>query len=1014
VLLDNGESILQGGGDAGSYRPGYEDYGDLLRGVGETQHQSCLLLTSREKPRNLAALEGRSLPIRTLQLTGLGAAEGQAILRAKGFSGTEEKWQALVEHCDGNPLALKIISTTIQELFNHNIAEFLDQGTVIFGSLRSLLDQQFNRLSGVEQQIMYWLAINREPVSPATLREDMVPAIPLARLLEALESLLRRCLLERNAAGLTQQSVVMEYVCDRFIDQICREIKTETPDLFLTHALIKAQVPDYVRESQVRVILAPIAQRLLDTYGSVKDIEYQLYRLLLRLQTNQPGRPGYGGGNLLNLFRHLKTNLTGYDFSNLAVWQAYLQDVKLWEVNFAHADLSRSVFTEILGGILTTTFSPDGSLLATSDTHGDIRVWQVPSGKLLLTCRGHMGWAWSVAFHPDGQRLASGSFDRTVKLWDLQTGNCLQTLEGHTNYVQSVTFSPDGRFLASASFDQTIRLWDAYTGQCLRIWEGEDNRAWCWWIAFSPNGQWLASGMHDHVLKLWDVHTGKSYRVFSGHGHWVSCVAFAPPCPTGTQWRPGVDSGALLASGSYDQTIKLWNVQTGECLQTLSSHTNAVLCLAFGLYPHPVTGAAELILASSSIDQTIKLWSVSSGECLRTLTGHSNRVWSVAVASPRHLNQDLQPLLASGSDDHSIKLWNGSTGQCLKTIHGYTNSIFTIAYSPDGRFLASGGGDRIVRIWEIATGRCLATFTGHTSWVWSVAYSPDGRFLASGGGDRTVRIWEIATGRCLATFTGHTSWVWSVAFNPAGTRLLSSGEDHTIRIWDLATGRCLQTLTDHRECVRSLAISPSGEYLLSGSYDQTVRQWNLNTGHCFRTLKDDAGAALAVAASPVSPLCASGGDQVVKLWDLDTGQCLQTLTGHTSRVWSLAFSSDGRYLASGSEDQTIRLWDLETGDCLQVLQGHTNLVSTVLFTPPPDAPDIAVDSSSDSSQPELIHHLASSSLDETIRLWDLDTGRCLRTLRAIRPYEGMNLTGVKGLTEAQKATLKALGAIENS
>lgn len=1015
VILDNVESILQGGGNTGRYRHGYEEYGDLFRRLGETQHQSCLLLTSREKPQEIAALEGENLPVRTLQLTGLNSQEGRAILQSKGFAGTEEKWQELIRHCGGNPLALKIVSTTIQELFDQNIAEFLDQGMVIFGGLRSLLEQQFNRLSSVEQQIMIWLAINREPVSLTTLKEDMVPKISPARLLEALESLRERCLVEGNTQGLVQPSVVMEYVSDRFIEQVCREIETQSLNLFLTHALIKAQVPDYLRESQERVILDPIAQRLLSTYGSVKAVATQLGRLLQKLHIEHGDSPGYGGGNLINLGRHLKLDLTGYDFSNLAVWQAYLQDVNLRGVNFSQADLSRSVFTEILGGILSTTFSPDGRLLATGDTHGDIRIWQVANGKLLFTNKGHKGWVWSVAFDPQGQRLASGSFDCTVKLWDTQTGACLQTLEGHTNYVQSVCFSPDGQILASSSFDQTLRLWDLKTGTCLRIFQGE-NRAWCWGIAFSPDGQLLASGMHDHRIKLWNIHTGECVQTLEGHTHWVSCVVFAPAWPEGIG-RLGVPEGALLASSSYDRTIKLWNIHTGKCVQTLEGHTDAVLSIAFGLLPKE--GAENLVLASSSIDQSVKLWEVATGECLRTMTGHTNRIWSVAVA-PRQA-QNSSPLLASGGDDHSLKWWNFSTGQCLKTIHGYTNAIFTIAASPDGRLLTSGGGDRTVRIWDTITGECLATLSGHTSWIWSVAFSPDGNWIASGGGDRTVRIWKTATGECLATLSGHTSWVWSVAFSADGNFLASSSEDHTIRIWDLRTYQCLRVLTGHQECVRDLALSPDAQTLISGSFDQTIKRWNIETGECLQTLSGHREAVLAVAVSPDGSACASGSsDQVVKLWSLDSGECLKTLEGHTNRIWSLAFSPDGRYLVSGSEDQTIRFWNVETGECLQILPGHTNLVSTVLFLT-----QVNSLGESDGNATEFIsnhdaaqvlssapsNRLASSSLDETIRLWDIETGCCLRTLRAIRPYEEMKITDIRGLTNAQIATLIALGAV---
>ena len=190
------------------------------------RHNSCLVLTSREKPEEIASLEGSSLPVRSLQLKGLQEAEAREILKLKGLLGSEEATRNLIECYRGNPLALKIVATSIQELFAGNINEFVEQGTAVFNGIRILLDQQFNRLSDLEKQIMYWLAINREPVSPSQLQEDIVPTVSKSKLLEALEFLVRRSLIEKTATGFSQEPVVMEFMTERLIEQATAEIQT--------------------------------------------------------------------------------------------------------------------------------------------------------------------------------------------------------------------------------------------------------------------------------------------------------------------------------------------------------------------------------------------------------------------------------------------------------------------------------------------------------------------------------------------------------------------------------------------------------------------------------------------------------------------------------------------------------------------------------------------------------------------------------------------------------------------
>lgn len=267
VILDNLETILQPGDRAGQYREEFEDYGELLRTLGETTHQSCLVLTSREKPAEIAALEGIDFPIRSLQLSG-SAEVSQAMLQAKGLTGTATEQQVLCDRYGSNPLAVKIIASTVQELFDGDIQQFLEQDAIVFNSVRRLLEQQFERLSELERSVMIWLAINREWTSIAELAEDIIPLVSRMELLEALESLSWRGLIEKRAGSYTLQPVVMEYVSDRFVETVAMEIVTERLMLFDRYALIKTTAKDYIRESQKRIILNPISKQLRSTLDS--------------------------------------------------------------------------------------------------------------------------------------------------------------------------------------------------------------------------------------------------------------------------------------------------------------------------------------------------------------------------------------------------------------------------------------------------------------------------------------------------------------------------------------------------------------------------------------------------------------------------------------------------------------------------------------------------------------------------------------------------------------------------
>jgi WD40 repeat protein len=1019
LILDNVESILLAGNSTGAYQSGYDAYRQLFERIGDESHQSCLILTGREKPGEIAMREGKKQPVRSLQLLGISVAESQKILFAKGLEATLAQNQILVNYFGGNPLALKIAATTIQILFGGNIEEFLAQGTTVFSNLWDLLEQQFERLSKLQQKVMYWLAINREAVMPAKLQKEILPKVPLRELLETLEALNERSLVEsqlqseqisnplaitnsnipnrQSITPITQQPVIMEYVTERLIRNIEQEIVKGELNLFKTHTLIEAQTQDYVREAQIQLILQPLTERLLTHFETQDRLEEHLCKILASLRHESATQTGYAGGNLLNLFCHLKIDFRDFDFSHLVIRQAYLANAVLQNVNFSSADISQTVFAETFGGVLGVAFSPDGERLATSDSKGQIQIWDTRSGEQLVCCRGHQHWTWAIAFSPDGNYLASASDDYSVKLWEVETGECLQTYQGHTYSVNAVAFSPDGEMIASCSQDLTIRLWRVVPAKLnseTEILTLLDHSGRVWDLAFSPDGRTLASCGEDCTIRLWDIETGTCYCIWKAHDRWVRSVAFSP-------------DGQLLASSSYDQTIKLWklwDIRTQHCLKTFQGHRQPVTAISFS------PDGRQLV--SSSFDRTLKLWEVTTGECLKTFIGHNSRVWKVAY----HPNGQQ---IVSGGDDHATKVWNLKTGRCTKTFKGHTNAVLDVALSPDRCYLASGHEDQTVRVWDLKSGTLVQTLREHTNRVWALAFQPasQGSILASGSADYTIKLWDWQLGKCLQTLSGHNSWVWSVAFSPNGTQLASGSYDQTVKLWDIGTGRCLKTLQGHTSPVLSVAFNPKGKILASSDFDGMIKLWNLESEECFSILKGHANSVWYLAfraisigdrdlgstsTGPTEQLCllSASFDKTIKLWSLLTGECLKTFEGHQGPTVT-QFSPDGKFIVSGSWDRTVKVWNISTGECEKTLTGHSEAIMSLVVAPV-------------QLEDEASARLAAftTSLDESIKIWDLQDNECKQTLIVPRPYEGMKIKGIQGLSQAQCMTLKALGAVD--
>ena len=625
--------------------------------------------------------------------------------------------------------------------------------------------------------------------------------------------------------------------------------------------------------------------------------------------------------------------------------------VCLWDPNTGEHKVTLSEREE---RVTCVEFSPDGRILASESIDGTIRLWDIVTGKHKATLDGDIGGRELIVFSPDGETLASADNSGLfVGLWNIETDEHKVTLEKPDFHTNSIAFSPDGNTIVTGGWDKNIdgglsvgavRLWDAATGKHKEelIKERTDS---VFTVAYSPNGASLVSGSKDGTILLWDTAT---YQLKASLTGYPDAIAFSP------------DSSTLAIAGR-DRKIRLWDAVNGEHQLTLTEQTDEVYSLIFNPDGRTFAGIGG--------DSTIRLWDAGAGGHLQTIIGHTRSVSSISFSPDSNTIATGSGDDDGTSGDKRIRIWNVQSGDLQSTLKvpigrwlnaSYRKRIDAVSYSPDGKTLASGSEDGTIRIWNVESEKLQATTfegfrgatrepsSGYSELGLVLAYSPDGKVLAtSSRKDTTIQLWDAFTCKhknTLITETEHFV-IDSISFLPDGHVLAAGGRRGEVCMWDVTSGE-LKTTFPAPEHAREhgwfrtrfegsvVAFSPDGRTLASvdrgyGWMGSEVCLWDVASGECKASFGMGAGAG-SIAFSPDGSALAIGEYEGVTLWDVKkilhhshddtyiyatdefdvTGRHKATLKGHTRYVSAVAFSPDGRTLASGSIDGTVLLWDV--------------------------------------------------------------------------------------------------------
>lgn len=563
-----------------------------------------------------------------------------------------------------------------------------------------------------------------------------------------------------------------------------------------------------------------------------------------------------------------------------------------------------------------------------------------------VTLHGHQSYVEAARFFDEGKRIASASWDKSVKIWDALTGQPTQHID-LPSHAWSIDISPDDRLLAVGAWDGFVRIWKTDDWQLIHTFEGPTTRAVS--VDFSSDSQSIAASFADYsasqennrvlffdlmkkeIVGQIDLPAMANTIRFAGDDRSL----FALGAGNLTRWNiedgarmtriPGnttfamSDDRSLIASLVDDDTVGVFDAESGERRFTLRMHTSNITCLDFS-HDHQ-------FLAVGTRGKTVHIWNIEKEAEISKGLGH---FWTVTSV-------DFSPqgdrLLSAAWDCYS-KIWELPIEANVRITHPHKKAITSIVFHEPSELMATTSRDKRVKIWNYRTRKKVKSFVAHDNGVFALSFNADGSQFATASADLTVKIWSLQQDEPLQTLRGHTEDVHALVFLPDGKRLLSGGRDNILRVWDIQSGKLLDELSGHTDHVHCLAIDAQERKIASSGHN-SLKIWDADSlaeivTFPRQTIQED----YSLAFHPRKSILAAGSEiRSLKLWDLDSNNALHTLSGHTDEILSLAFSPNGRRLVSCSNDGSVKLWDVSNGMEVATLRGYPGAVNRVAFTP---------------------------------------------------------------------------------
>jgi WD40 repeat protein/DNA-binding SARP family transcriptional activator len=537
---------------------------------------------------------------------------------------------------------------------------------------------------------------------------------------------------------------------------------------------------------------------------------------------------------------------------------------------------------KVLGDVDRLDFSPNGTLLAVANLNGAPTIFDLTTGAMAYTLRGHATVTEAIAFSPDGSQLATGDNDGMVKIWDAVTQEVLATFS-HGGKIHAVAFSPEGQRLATAGEDGKLTVWDIPGERTLL---SLPTRSGLYDVEFMPDGERVVGTHQEGAATVWDAASGQLLLNLVGHGSTVISVSAAPDNRT-------------IATGGYDGTVRIWDTSPGREILSVTPHSGwALNSVAYRPY------SQQLLTVSRG--GSAALWETTTGVFLQKLVVNDPVSLDSVAFNPGG------DLAAIGDSNGKIRLVDMATGETIQTINAHSSVVMDVAFSPNGTRLASASWDNTSKVWDVASGQPISTLAA-PCWSMSVAWSPDGGHVFSSCGISALP--EGADAEPVGAYEGDATEAMKSSY-PA---FFPDAEPVGAFEWDATTGQIVRGFPNDGVEIYGLALSPDGRTVALGFANGDVTLWDVAGGEKIHHLSGHAGIAYGMAFSPDGRfLATSAFDQLAKLWDVENGQEMATFYGNRSNIFEVAFNPDGTRLVTAGGDGTFRMFTTDMAELVEL------------------------------------------------------------------------------------------------